>query len=153
MLAVDKPEESAGQIYNCRDEALLSLRDWVDTICRAMGHQFEFVDLPYSLARPARVYSGRSQHRVLDISKIKRELGYQDLIPAEKAIGLTVRWYLENRPQPGCEVEQQLRDPFDYEIEDRLMDEFVKASARVKELAPLRLGFRHPYAHPERPGE
>ena len=153
LLAVDRPQESAGQIYNVRDEGLLALRDWVNTICRVMNHPLYLVEMPYSLARPARVYSGRSQHRVLDISKVQRELGYRDLVPAEKGIELSVKWYLENRPQPGGEVEKQLRDPFDYAAEDQLIDSFLEAGAKLKELAPPRLGFRHPYAHPKRPGE
>lgn len=95
LLAVDKPKESAGQIYNARDETLFSLRDWIDIISQAMNYRFEFVEMPYSLARPARVYSA----------------------------------------------------------EDRLINEFVKVSRQIKELAPPKLGFRHPYAHPKYPGE
>ncbi|MFC2005473.1 NAD-dependent epimerase/dehydratase family protein [Chloroflexota bacterium] len=151
LLAIDKPDESAGQIYNIRDEELFTVRDWIRTIGAVMNHEFEFVEMPYTLARPARVYSGRSRHQILDITKVQRELGYHDIVPAAKGIEYTVNWYLEHKPDPGGEVEQQLRDPFDYEAENLLIDNFLESVTRIKELAPPRLGFRHPYAHPKSP--
>ncbi len=153
MLAVDKPDACAGQIYNVRDDGLLTTRDWVNVIANMMGHRFEFVEMPYALARPARIYTGRSQHRVLDISKVKAELGYQDLVPIEKAVETSARFYLENRPVLGGETEQQLRDPFDYDAEDRLIDQYYELANKVREVAPPALGFRHPYSHPKKPGE
>jgi hypothetical protein len=90
---------------------------------------------------------------VLDISKVKADLGYRDLVPIEKAVELSARYYLENRPAPGGETEQQLRDPFDYAAEDQLIDRYYELAQQVREIAPPRLGFRHPYAHPKRPGE
>ena len=60
LLAVDKPEKSSGQIYNVRDERLLTARSWISFICRVMNHQFVFVEMPYSLARPAEVIAGAS---------------------------------------------------------------------------------------------
>ncbi len=153
LLAVDKPEESAGQIYNIRDDRLLTNRGWISIICKVMHYQFEFVEMPYPLARPARVYSWGPQHYVTDIRKVKDHLGYHDPVPADKAIELTLKWYLENRPLPGGIEEQQLRDPFDYDLEDRLMDEFMVSWRRLRDLQPTPLGFRHPYDHPDRPGD
>lgn len=153
LLAVDKPEASAGQIYNVRDEGVLTVKDWVRVIAKMMGHRFELVEMPYALARPARVYSGRSEHQVMDISKLKAELGYQDVVPIEKAVEISARYYIDHRPEPGGETEQQLRDPFDYATEDQLIDEYYELAQKVRELAPPALGFRHPYAHPKRPGE
>ena len=149
LLAVDEPEKSSGQIYNVSDERLLTLRSWISLICRVMNHQFEFVEMPYSLARPARVYSWGSYHQVTDITKVKEQLGYMDVVPVAKAIELTAKWYLENHP--AGEVEEQLRDPFDYATEDRLIEEFEAGWQHVRELAPPRLGFHHPYAHPKHP--
>jgi len=149
LLAVDYPQESAGQIYNVRDEALFTVRAWVNSICQVMNHRFDFVEMPYSLASPARIYSGRSQHRILDISKVQRELSYQDLVPAEEGIRRTIAWYLQDPPPPGGETEQKLRDPFDYDSEDRLINSFSEAASRVKEVAPPRLGFHHEYSHPK----
>lgn len=153
LLAVDKPQACAGQIYNVRDDGLLTTKDWVRVIANMMGHRFEFVELPYALGRPARVYTGRAQHRVLDISKVKAELGYRDVVPIEKAVEISARYYLEHRPELGGETEQQLRDPFDYAAEDQLIDRYYELAQKVREIAPPALGFRHPYSHPKKPGE
>jgi nucleoside-diphosphate-sugar epimerase len=150
LLAVDQPKKSSGQIYNVRDETLLTLRDWVNIISRIMNHRFEFVEMPYSLAYPAWAYAISFQHRVVDISKIQRSLGYGDLVPAVKAMESTVRWYLENRPVPGGDIEQLLEDPFDYAAEDRLIKKFVEASNRIKELVPPRPDKRS-YSRPKQP--
>lgn len=150
LLAVDKPKESSGQIYNVRDETLFTLRDWVNIISSVMNHQFEFVEIPYFLAYPAWSYATCFQHRVVDISKIQKSLGYGDLVPAVKAIESTVKWYLENRPVPGSDIEQQLEDPFDYAAEDSLIKKFIEASNQIKELAPPRLDKRS-YARPKHP--
>ena len=149
LLAVDKPEKSSGQIYNVRDERLLTALSWISLICRVMNHQFEFVEMPYSLARPAHIYSWGFYHRVTDITKVKEQLGYRDVVSIEKAMELTLKWYIENRPVPSGEVEQQLRDPFDYAMEDRLIEEYKAGWQRVRELLPPALGFRHAYAHPK----
>jgi nucleoside-diphosphate-sugar epimerase len=148
LLAVDKPQESSGQIYNIRDETLLTLRDWVNIISRKMNHQFEFVEMPYFLAYPAWPYANYFQHRVVDLSKIQRSLGYSDLVPTVKAIESTVSWYLENRPTIGSDIEKQLEDHFDYAAEDRLIRKFVEASNQIKELVPPRSDKRS-YAGPK----
>jgi len=149
LLAVDKPQESSGQIYNVRDETLLTLRDWVNTICHMLDHRFEFVEMPYSLVHAAWPYSWHAHHQIVDISKAQRELGYCDVVPAEKGIERTVNWYLENPPLAGGEAEQRLRDPFDYDAEDRLINAFLEAMASVKAYCPPEWGFHHPYDHPK----
>ena len=153
LLAVDKPRESAGQIYNVRDETLLTARHWINAISRVMNHQFEYIDMPYSLARPARSYCGPSRHHVLDIAKIKVELGYQDVVPLETAMERTVRWYIENPPKTGPELEKLLRDPFDYAIEDRLIEKFQEGWQHLRDIQPPAMGFYHSHAHPRNPGE
>lgn len=41
--------------------------------------------MPALLARPSRPYAGRTHHKVLDLSKVKSELGYKDVVPVEEA--------------------------------------------------------------------
>lgn len=153
LLAVDNPQASAGQTYNVRDESVLSLREWVCLIARIMGCELELVSLPFELARPSRPYAGRANHEVLDITKVRAELGYRDLVPAEEAMRRTVTWYLENRPAAGGEVEKQLGDPFNYAVEDEGIGEFRQFVAAARERAPVAYHYRHPYAHPKRPDE
>lgn len=70
-----------------------------------------------------------------DISVIREELGYRDIVPVEEGIRRTVHWYVENRPEPGGELELQLGDPFDYEAEDRIIREYREAEERLLEIS------------------
>ncbi len=151
LLAVDRPEESAGQIYNTGDDTLLSIRNWVSIVVSVFDYEWELVSMPFELARPSRPYCGRVHHQVTDTTKIKTELGYQDIVPVEEGIRRTVKWYLDNRPQPGGEMEQKLGDPFNYAIEDQIIQEYKEAAANIRESASVGYRWRHPYDHPRTP--
>ena len=156
LLAVDNPEPAAGQIYNCGDERQFTFRQFAEMICRKMGHDFEFINMPYELALPARPYTTErtTHHRLMDISKIQSQLGYRDACPTEQALEITIDWLLENRPDPGGEIEQRLQDPFDYSGEDRLIRVWRESVERVMEVPFDVIGDRpHPYAHPKKPGQ
>jgi nucleoside-diphosphate-sugar epimerase len=156
LLAVDQPEASAGQIYNCGDEQQFTLRQIVEIIAQKMEREIEIINMPYGLAAPARpLYSGLStHHRVMDIRKIQAQLGYRDRVPAQQALGRTVEWLLANQPQPGGDLEQRLQDPFDYAGEDRLIDAWRAAVERVAQIPfSIATDVPHPYAHPKNPGE
>ena len=43
LLAVDKPDASKGQIYNCGDEHLLTMRRTVEIIATALGCELEII--------------------------------------------------------------------------------------------------------------
>lgn len=124
LLAVDHPERSAGRVYNAADDEVLTVRQVVEIIAAALGHTFQIVSMPYELAIPARplLMQPSPAHRVLDLSRLRADLGYQDLVAPRTALADTARWLAENRPEPGGSEEQILTDPFDYAAEDRLMD-------------------------------
>lgn len=151
LLAVDQPQAAAGQIYNVGDERALTLRQWVTLIAQAMGSEVELVDMPFAVARPSRPYTGGPFHRILDLSKIKSQLGYRDKVAPAEGLARTVRWYLEHRPERGGELEQQLGDPFDYTAEDRIIQEYGTAVSHLVELPFAGFQYRHPYPHPRRP--
>jgi len=151
LLAVDKPEVSAGQIYNVGDEKVLSLREWIQIIARTLNYEVELVSMPFTLARPSRPYAGVSHHMVMDISKIKAELGYKDVVPAEEAIRRTTNWYLDNPLQRGGEMEQRLGDSFDYAVEEQVIKEYKETISRLRELASVGFQWRHTYDHPAGP--
>jgi nucleoside-diphosphate-sugar epimerase len=151
LLAVDKPEVAAGQIYNVGDERILSLREWIQIIAHTLNHELELVNIPFSLARPSRPYAGRAYHEVIDISKIKAELEYKDVVPAEEAIQRTVNWYLENPLQRGGDMEKRLGDPFNYAVEDQIIKEYEETLPRLRELASVGYEWRHTYDHPAAP--
>jgi hypothetical protein len=74
---------------------------------------------------------------VLDLSRVRTELGYRDVVPAREAIGRTARW-LREHPLQGSTEEHTLTDPFDYAAEDELMDAWLAAtrSLAVPERGP-----------------
>ena len=156
LLAVDQPTVAAGQIYNCGDERTLTLYQWVEIITHTMDYTWEILCLPDPIAHPARplIPLGCSAHHAfMDISKIRQQLGYCDVVPVEEALATTVRWYREHQPERGGEIEQKLQDPFHYAAEDQLAmlwKESVQRLAAVPFELPQHY---HPYAHPKAPGQ
>jgi dTDP-D-glucose 4,6-dehydratase len=146
---VDHPE-SGGQIYNVAEERTLTLKDWVDIIAKEMGHEFEYIDMPWALAKPSHLWATSERHLVLDNSKIKQELGYRDLVPAKEGLKRTVQWFLEHRPEPGGEIEQQLRDPFNYEVEDKMITEWQKGFSKVQDIPFVLEKVKYSYADPKK---
>ncbi|OUS09875.1 hypothetical protein A9Q89_12360 [Gammaproteobacteria bacterium 53_120_T64] len=156
LLAVDKPMASAGQIYNCGDENQLTLYQIVEVIAHKMGASLEVESMPWEVAHPARAYNTGSttHHRVLDLSKLKQQLGYSDVHSSVDALGLTVDWLLEHRPEPRGEVEMRLQDSFDYAGEDRLISTWHACLEKMRAVPFDVVTERpHPYAHPKKPGE
>jgi nucleoside-diphosphate-sugar epimerase len=157
LLAVDNPDASAGQTYNIRDEVVLTNRQWVRLIAQTMGHDFEFVDLPLRIVRLGPGYVPvpllRPDHRVMDIAKIQQQLGYHDVVSSQRGVELVTRWYMENRPERGGEVEGNLGDPFDYAAEDRLIQRSGEFWGEIMQMPESKHGFRHPYPHPKSPGD
>ncbi|MFC1970102.1 NAD-dependent epimerase/dehydratase family protein, partial [Chloroflexota bacterium] len=142
----------AGQIYNVGDEKILSLREWIQIVARTLNHELELVSMPFSLAEASRPYVESSHHLVMDISKIKAELGYKDVVPTEEAIQRTVNWYLNDPPPRNGELEQRLGDPFDYTTEERIIKEYEETVSKLVGLGSVGYEWRHFYDHPAAPG-
>ncbi len=163
LAAFDQPEVSAGKIYNCGDLQQLTVRQIVEVIAEALGRRIRTVSIPWEVAGPAKSLSlGGRYHQVMDLSMLRRDLGYTDVLASTEALARTARWYVDNRPDAS--YEERLGDPFDYEWEDRMVDHAAVALAGWQGLAgPARApatasgehperspGFRpHPYAHPK----
>jgi nucleoside-diphosphate-sugar epimerase len=137
LLAVEHPDRAAGAVLNAGDEEVLTVRQVVELVAAALGHTFEVVSMPYDLAVPARPLLAQPlpTHRVLDLTRLRHDLGYRDVTPARKALGLTARWLADHRPEPGGMEETVLTDPFDYDAEDRLVDAWRAARPSVQAAA------------------
>jgi hypothetical protein len=133
LLAVEHPEAAAGRIFNTGDDEVLSVRQVIEIIATALDHEFEIVSMPYDLALPAHPMLAQPlpTHRVLDLTEVRTDLGYRDIVPAREAIARTARWLTEHRPEPGGMEETVLTDPFDYPAEDRLIDAWTTARDSV----------------------
>ena len=136
LLAVDQPSVSAGQIYNCADEEVLSLRQVVEIVRDALRAPLEILSLPGELAVPARplLMQPWTTHRVFDLGKLRSELGYRDVVPAREALARTARWLNEHPLERGGAEEKILQDPFDYAAEDALVASWRRA---LESLAPV----------------
>jgi nucleoside-diphosphate-sugar epimerase len=155
LLAVDAPEASAGQVYNCGDDVQFSLAQIVEVIAAALDREVTVVNVPHELAFPARpLVLGGYHHKLVDLGKVRAQLGYRDVVPVQEALARTARWYVEHPPEPGGEIEERLGDPFDYEAEDELIRRFRAVVAELAPLGEAGRGFRpHPYAHPKEAGQ
>lgn len=131
LLAVDKPDIAAGKIYNGGDEEVLSLRQVVEHVSAALGYTWDIVDMPWSWALPARpmIMQPATTHRVVDISKLRSELGYRDKVRPADALAHTAKWLRDNPPAQGGMEEMVLQDPFDYPAEDQLLAAWRQADA------------------------
>ena len=129
LLAVDQPQAASGQIYNCGDERVLSLAQVVQVVCDGLEAQLDVISMPYEFALAARPMVGQpwTSHRVFDLTKIKAELGYEDIVDPVVALQEAARWLRDN--PIGAAGERGLQDPFDYAAEDRLIRSWREATA------------------------
>ena len=128
LLAVDAPDASRGEIFNCGDEHVLTLRQVVEIVAHSLDAELEIVSLPWQLAAPARplIAMPWTTHRVLDLSKLKLRLGYRDALAPALALARTARWLAQHPPAPDGAEERVLQDPFDYAAEDSLVADWRK---------------------------
>ncbi len=134
LLAVDHPAGGAGKVFNAADEEVLSVRQVIEIVADALGHHFEIVSMPHDLALPARPMLAQPlpTHRVMDLTRLRTDLGYRDKVPARTALADTARWLAAHPIEPGAPEEIVLTDPFDYDAEDRLMAAWTAARESVE---------------------
>jgi nucleoside-diphosphate-sugar epimerase len=154
LLAVDNPDRAAGQSYNCADDQQYSLRQWLELLIDAAGGGLRLVSLPFSIGKPGwslmPFHSLGATHMLTDISKIRSELGYRDVISTPDALAESVDWYRRN-PVTGTSHTDVL-DAFDYELEDSLVKAYQEALDSITCRFDLRRPeIHHHYAHPSVP--
>jgi nucleoside-diphosphate-sugar epimerase len=133
LLAVDRPEASAGQIYNVGDERLLTLRQVIEIIAKTLNHELEIVSMPRAFAVPARPMIAQpwTTHRVLDLTKIRTQLAYADVLSPERGLAITANWLKDHPLPPNGPDEKILQDPFDYQAEDELIEAWKTLCAKM----------------------
>ena len=149
LLAIDDPDSANGQIYNCAEDDQFTIRQWYEMTARCAGGELEIVSLPEEIARSFHAVARPRNHMVFNTEKIRRELGYRDVIAAKEALQETVDWLLENPPD-----EQTLEgfpDPFDYESEDRVIRAYRRSMIDLQALTPPPKPAHSSYAHPKQP--
>ena len=127
LLAIDEPQ-SVGQIYNVADERYLTLKAKVHLIAEILGHQWEITETQHPWAEAiAGPYARPAFHFMFDITKIRAELGYRDVVSTAEAVRRTVTWLVENHTTVITQrVEDLLGDSYDYAFEDRFIEAYRK---------------------------
>ena len=151
LLAVDRPEPSAGKIYNCGDDLQFTLAQWVELIAAEMDFPLTLVPVPDAVASPARemiTFYGSSHHQLLEIDAIRRDLGYRDIVDPVDAVRRTVRWVKDNPTAPETLAELTAF----YGIEDQLAEIYGTAAAAAAALDHNEADYHHSYAHPRERG-
>ena len=151
LLAVDQPEVAAGQVYNCGDDHVLTLKQVVQLCAEALGHEWEMISMPYDLAVSARPLISQpwTTHRMFDLTKIKSELGYRDIVSPVEGIKQAAVWLRDHPLAYGGREEVMLQDPFDYAAEDRLVAAWKRAiQSMPKDLFQQEPGYTASYSGP-----
>ena len=152
LLAVDQPDASAGQIYNCGDDEQYSLAQWVELVAGEMDSRLETVSVPDAYASTAREmlqFDAPCNHQYLDRSKLQKDLGYRDRVAPREAVAQTVGWLRQNPPEDDAFV-ARLRDQ--YALEDQMIEIMARATDELAALDHVRRQYHHAYAHPRERG-
>jgi nucleoside-diphosphate-sugar epimerase len=120
LLCSDHPKAS-GQAYNVGDEQSLSLLDLTMLVAQVLDHDWEIVEVPLRMS-PCRNPFALRQNTLFDLSKIRCELGYRDVMPVERATQEYVLWLRDHPIGRGSPEECILGEGiFDYAAEDRVI--------------------------------
>jgi nucleoside-diphosphate-sugar epimerase len=112
VLAAERAN-SVGQVYNVGSLQTLTIGAWVRNISEVMGWKGDIRLLPrHHIPEHLQTTYNYQQHILFSTTKIRRELGYYELIDAEEALRRTVEWQRDNPPAHFGDTE------FDYEAED-----------------------------------
>lgn len=116
VLAAERPT-GVGQAYNIGSQRTYTVAGWAALIGRVMQWDGDIHLVP-APELPDYMQTGYTytQHLLLDTEKIRRELGYYELVSEEEAIQRTIEWQIDNPPGDTAP------DKFDYEAEDGVIN-------------------------------
>ncbi len=119
-------ESAAGRTYNVAFAETLPEGEWVRRIARVLGWEGEVVSLP-SERLPPRLRNDVldfGQQYEVDSSRIRRELGYEEIVPLDESLRRTIVW---ERANPPGKIDP---DEFNYAAEDAA----IAANSRAHEV-------------------
>ena len=163
LLSVDRPKESGGNFYGAAEEAMITDRFRLQTIADIMEVEIEMYSFPHDMGVPGWWWGNgdftfaqegrapRMAHNNVGVEKLKRELGYKDVVDPVEAHRRSVEWLLANKPEPGGEDEQILGDPFDYAAEDAYFEAHDKFAEALDRIPFGGYSTVHRYQHPKEP--
>ncbi len=109
-------DRAAGRIYNVGEPFTFTMAEWVGKVGQTAGWQGRVVSVSNGrLPEPLRWGINAEQDIVVDSSRIRRELGYEEQVDLEEALRRTVAW---ERANPPKEIDPK---EFDYLAEDEFL--------------------------------
>ncbi len=116
LCALD--EQAAGRTYNVGEPGAVTEAEWIRRIGDAMGWEGKIAVIGGGRMSPG---MNTDQDWNADTGRIREELGYEEPVPLDHAIGHTVEWELANPPPGFGGLEQE------YAGEDALIAELRMA--------------------------
>lgn len=110
-------ERAAGRIYNVAYEKTFTEAEWAQQIARSIGWRGEVIALP-SEQLPPNLRSNTldlTQQYAVDSSRIRKELGYAEVVQFDEALRRTIEWERANPPEKAD------ANDFDYDAEDAVL--------------------------------
>ena len=109
-------DRASGRIYNVGEPFTFTMAEWVGKVGQTAGWQGRVVSVSNGrLPEPLRWGINAEQDIVVDSSRIRRELGYEEQVDLEEALKRTVAW---ERANPPKEIDPK---EFDYLAEDEFL--------------------------------
>jgi dTDP-glucose 4,6-dehydratase len=91
LEAVMTAEGLEGEVFNVGSGVEISVLEMADRILKALGK-------PASLVRMVKDRPGHVLRHAVETGKIRARLGWKPEVDFERGLGLTIDWYLANRP-------------------------------------------------------
>jgi nucleoside-diphosphate-sugar epimerase len=105
-------DRASGRTYNVAERPSFSELEWTRQVTEVMGWRGDLVVLPMDVAPPhLRLPVRLEQHWVVDSSRIRSDLGYEEPVPFAEALERTIAWERANPPPFNAAA-------FDYAAED-----------------------------------
>jgi nucleoside-diphosphate-sugar epimerase len=94
-------DRASSRVYNVGEPDALSTLEWARQIARLVGWHGDLV-VAAGPAMPAHLADPRpdfyAQHLVADTSRIRRELGYREIVAREDGLRRAIEWYAAEPP-------------------------------------------------------
>lgn len=113
-------ERACNRIYNVCEVNAFSTQEWIGAIAGIVQWKGEVVIAPKNLVPKTLVVENSQHHLVTDSSRIRRELGYAELVAPDVALARTIEW---ERAHPPENIDPKR---FDYAVEDAAFKEFER---------------------------
>jgi nucleoside-diphosphate-sugar epimerase len=108
-LAVQHPA-AMGQVYNVAEPNAFTEAEWIAKIAAVVGWNGRVISVPEAKMP---VGFNTSQELLVDTTRIRTELGFQEVTAPDDALRATIRWEQDHLPE----------QPADYQAEDTLLAE------------------------------